>query len=95
MIRYSLKHLVFLERELFELDEQILQHIASTGLKPAVQLLESLPGVQEQSAVSIVAEIGADMTPFPSAAHLSSWAGVCPGNRRSAGKKQRWSNNAR
>jgi transposase len=88
MIRYSLKHLVFLEQELFELDEQILRHIASTGLKPAVQLLESLPGVQEQSAVSIVAEIGADMSPFPSAAHLSSWAGVCPGNRRSAGKNK-------
>jgi transposase len=86
MIRYSLKHLVFLEQELFELDEQILNHIASTGLKPAVQLLQSLPGVQEQSAVSIVAETGADMRPFPSAAHLSSWAGLCPGNRRSAGK---------
>ena len=86
MIQSSLKHLVFLEQELFDLDEQILQHVALTGLQPAVQLLQTLPGVQQASAVSIVAEIGPDMSPFPSAAHLSSWAGLCPGNRRSAGK---------
>jgi transposase len=86
MIRYSLRHLVFLEHELFDLDEQILHHVAVTGLQPAVNLLESLPGVQQASALSIVAEIGSDMSPFPSAAHLSSWAGLCPGNRRSAGK---------
>jgi transposase len=54
--------------------------------QPALQLLESLPGVQQDSAVSILAEVGPDMRPFPSSAHLSSWAGLCPGNRRSAGK---------
>ena len=86
MIRSSLKHLAFLEQALFELDEQILQHIQTTGMQPALQLLESLPGVQQDSAVSILAEVGPDMSPFPSSAHLSSWAGLCPGNRRSAGK---------
>jgi transposase len=56
MIRYSLKHLVFLEQELFELDDEILRHITLTGLEPAVHLLVTLPGVQQGSAVSIVAE---------------------------------------
>jgi transposase len=78
MIRYSLKPLVFLEQELFELDDEILRHITLTGLERAVHLLETLPGVQQGSAVSIVAEIGADMSPFPSAAHLSSWPDCVP-----------------
>jgi transposase len=86
MIRSSLKHLAFLEQALFELDEQILGHIQTTGMQAALQLLESLPGVQQDPAVSILAEVGPDMSPFPSSAHLSSWAGLCPGNRRSAGK---------
>ena len=86
MIRSSLKHLAFLEQALFELDEQILRHIQTTGMQSALQLLESLPGVQQDSAVSILAEVGPDMSPFPSSAHLSSWAGLCPGKRRSAGK---------
>ena len=86
MIRSCLKHLAFLEQEMFELDEQILHHIEATGMQPALKLLESLPGVQQNSAASILAEVGPDISPFPSAAHLSSWAGLCPGNRRCAGK---------
>ena len=64
MIRSSLKHLAFLEQALFELDEQILRHIQTTGMQSALQLLESLPGVQQDSAVSILAEVGPDMSPF-------------------------------
>ena len=86
MIRGSLRHLAFLEQELFHLDEDILRHIEASGLQNALQLLKTLPGVQQDSAVSILAEVGPDRSPFPSAAHLSSWAGLCPGNRRSAGK---------
>ena len=50
------------------------------------EFLETLPGVQERSASTILAETGGDMEQFPSPKHLSSWAGVCPGNNRSAGK---------
>ena len=86
MIPYALKHLAFLEQELFSLDEDILRHIESVGLQPALQLLQTLPGVQQDSAVSILAEVGADMSVFPSAAHLSSWAVLCPGNRPAPAK---------
>jgi transposase len=54
----------------------------------AVELLESIPGVGERTAQTIVAEIGVDMGRFPSATHLASWAGVCPGNHESAGKRK-------
>ncbi len=54
----------------------------------AVVLLDSIPGVARQTAEIIVAEIGTDMSHFPSADHLASWAGVAPGNNESAGKKR-------
>ena len=51
-----------------------------------VELLASVPGVSEHTAQVILAEIGSDIARFPSAGHLASWAGVCPGNNESAGK---------
>ncbi len=56
--------------------------------KEAVELLESIPGVGERTAQTIVAEIGVDMGRFPSAKHVASWAGVCRGNHESAGKRK-------
>lgn len=49
-------------------------------------MLSTIPGVSTTSARGIIAETGADMTRFPTAAHLASWAGVCPGHNESAGK---------
>jgi transposase len=54
----------------------------------AAARLRDIPGVGAQTAQVIVAEIGTDMTVFPSAGHLASWAGVCPGNDQSAGKQR-------
>jgi transposase len=54
----------------------------------AVRLLQTIPGVGERVAEVIVSEIGVDMTRFPSDKHLSSWAGMCPGNNESAGKRK-------
>jgi transposase len=57
-------------------------------VQEAVELLDSIPGVGERTAQTIMAEIGVDMGRFPSAKHLASWAGVCPGSNESAGKRK-------
>jgi transposase len=53
----------------------------------ALRLVQTIPGVNETAAAAILAEIGTDMSRFPSAGHLASWAGVCPGNKQSGGKR--------
>ena len=53
-----------------------------------IDLLQTIPGVGKESAVRIVSEIGVDMSKFPNEHHLSSWAGMSPGNNESAGKKK-------
>jgi transposase len=54
----------------------------------AVELLCTIPGVQRRTAEALLAEIGPDMSRFPSDRQLASWAGQCPGNDRSAGKSE-------
>ena len=75
------------------LDEQIER--LSTGIEErispfsqAVDILCTIPGVGPRTAEVIIAEIGPDMSVFPSAGHLASWAGQCPGNDQSAGKRR-------
>ena len=88
MIRYSIQHLEFVEEQIGELDRAIVGKIKAAGLQQQWELLQTLPGIQERSAATILAETGGDMEQFPSAKDLSSWAGVCPGNNRSAGKNK-------
>jgi transposase len=57
------------------------------SMKDDVELLQTIPGVSAQVATGILAEIGNDMSVFASQAHLASWAGLCPGNNETAGKK--------
>jgi transposase len=70
-----------------QIDEEVTQS-ADPFVSKAVQLLETIPGVGERVAETIVSEIGVDMNRFPSADHLSSWAGMCPGNNESGGKRR-------
>jgi transposase len=88
MINYSLEHLRFLEKHILELDEQIVAKIEALGYSAQWKLLQTVPAVKESSAASVLAEVGPDMGQFASDKHLSSWAGVCPGNNRSAGKNK-------
>jgi transposase len=65
-------------------DQQI--DILSRPFAKDLALLQTIPGINRISSVCLLAEIGADMSKFPTEQHLASWAGMCPGNRESAGK---------
>ncbi|MDP3358813.1 MAG: IS110 family transposase [Lutibacter sp.] len=71
-----------------QLEKEIDQHLERNKLKASVELLQSIPGVGKDGATEIIAEIGNDMSQFPNEQHLASWAGMCPGNNESAGKKK-------
>ena len=75
-----------LEEAITRFDEQIKTQCAP--FEDAVILLDTIPGVARATAEVIVAEIGTDMSRFPSADHLAAWAGVAPGNNESAGRRR-------
>jgi transposase len=84
-----LAHYRELEGALERAKEQIQKEVANSPdpfVDEAIELLDTIPGAGQQVAQTIVAEIGVNMSRFPSSGHLSSWAGVCPGNHESAGK---------
>jgi transposase len=83
-----LVHLDFLDAAIEQLDAQIADRVA-TDFQPAARLLREVPGIDRAAAEVIIAETGADMSRFPSPAHLASWAGLCPGNHESAGKRRK------
>src|SRR5664280_2667408 len=81
-----LNHLDFLDEQIQSLTETIGEQIAP--FEKAVELLCTIPGVQRRTAEVIIAEIGVDMSVFPTAKELASWAGQCPGNDQSAGRRR-------
>jgi transposase len=81
-----LAHLDFLDEQIELLSEAIEEQLRPFAA--AVELLCTIPGVQRRTAEAVLAEIGTDMSRFPSERHLASWAGQCPGNDRSAGKRR-------
>jgi transposase len=81
-----LTHIDFLDEQITLLSDAIGEKIAP--FEGAVELLCTIPGVQRRTAEVMIAEIGADATVFPTAGHLASWAGLCPGNDESAGKRR-------
>ncbi len=86
MIGQSLDHIHFLESQIEALDREILKQLEP--YRELYELLQTIPGIRAECAAVILAEMGPDMRVFPSAAHAASWAGVCPGNNRSAGKQR-------
>jgi transposase len=87
LLEEVLAHIEYLEGTIARLDRRIGEVIAPYA--DHVAHLQSIPGVDRDAAETIVAEVGVDMTRFPSAGHLASWVGICPGNYESAGKRQR------
>ncbi|MCA1693220.1 MAG: IS110 family transposase [Actinobacteria bacterium] len=85
--RLHLDHIDHLAEMIDRLDTQIEAVI--TPFAEHKQRLMSIPGIGERAAQTIISEIGVDMSRFPTANHLASWAGLCPGNHASAGKRKK------
>ena len=86
MVAQQLAHIDFLDEVIERVSAEVAERVRP--FEEAVALLDTIPGVGRRTAEVLVAEIGADMTRFPSARHLASWAGLCPGNDESAGKRR-------
>lgn len=74
------------EKTIKNMEERIDQVLEN--YQEEVAVLDELPGIDRKAAAVIIAEIGTDMTQFPSVEHLASWAGLCPGNNESSGKRK-------
>ncbi|MGB9920727.1 MAG: IS110 family transposase [Moorellales bacterium] len=86
LIAAQLEHIEFLERQIARLSEEIAGRMRP--FEEELALLDTVPGVGRRLAEEILAETGTNMERFPTAAHLSSWAGMAPGNNESAGKQK-------
>jgi transposase len=84
LLKLHLQQIDGLDAAIAEIDQEVDAGLAS--FRDAVKQLSTIPGVSELSAQVILSEIGTDMSRFPTAAHLRSWAGLCPRNDESAGK---------
>lgn len=86
LLRFQLRRLTQLDRDLAQLDRVIEEKVKPYAAER--ELLRGIPGVDATVAAVLIAELGVDMSVFPDARHLASWAGVCPGNHESAGKRK-------
>jgi len=77
----------FLEKQIDCLTARIAEVLPPPFVE-AIERLDTIPGIDRKAAQNIVAEVGADLETFPSAGHLASWVGICPGNHESAGKRK-------
>ena len=87
LLAQQLAHIDFLDETLAEVSAEIAERLRP--FDAALERLDAIPGVGRATAEVLLAEIGPDMSRFPSAAHLAAWAGMCPGNYESAGKRQK------
>ena len=87
LARMHLEHLDHLTGMIQRLDTQVEQMVAPFAQQ--VRALRTIPGIGERTAQVLISEIGVDMSRFPTADHLASWAGLAPGNNESAGKHRK------
>jgi transposase len=86
LLKHHLENIAFMAEQIQELDEEIAKRMIP--FQKESHLIQTIPGISTTTASAIIAEIGVDMSKFPDAAHISSWAGICPGNNESAGVKK-------
>lgn len=86
LLKRQLAHLQDLQDNLAEVEQDIRTNFAQ--FERSIELLDTIPGVDLTAAHAILAEIGVDMSAFPTAQHICAWAGLAPGNHQSAGKKK-------
>ncbi len=86
MLRLHLDHLDAVDAAIARIDKEVDGNVEP--FRTAVEMLSGIPGISSLSAEVIVSEIGIDMSRFPTAGHLISWAGLCPRNDESAGKRR-------
>ena len=86
MMKEVIKHIDELTKRIAEMDNLIDEYMKE--YEKNKKKLEKIPGIGKRSSEIILAEIGQDMNRFPTAGHISSWSGVCPGNNESAGKRR-------
>ena len=82
-------HLTHLEEQLAAFDTRIEEALRPFASAELMERLDAIPGINQKTIDVIVSELGVDMSQFPSSSHLASWAGLCPGNEESAGKRSR------
>lgn len=87
LIVQQLAHIDFLEETIEQLSAEIAERMRPFG-EEAIERLETIPGVGRRTAEAILAEIGPEVSRFPTYRHLASWAGMCPGNNESGGKRR-------
>ena len=86
LVGQQLVHIESLETLIERVSHEIAARLQAE--QEALEILQTIPGIGRRIAEIVVAEVGPDLTRFPSAAHLASWAGLCPGNDESAGKRR-------
>jgi transposase len=86
LLARQLAHIAFLDEQVAQVSAEIAQRVRPFAA--ALTQLDTIPGVGRRIAEILIAEIGADLSRFRTAGHLASWAGVCPGNNESAGKRK-------
>jgi transposase len=86
LLRMQLDHVRYLDQQIAALDAEVAKRLAP--FEAQLMQLDTIPGVSQRVAEVTIAVAGTDMTRFPNADHLVSWAGMCPGSNQSAGKRR-------
>jgi transposase len=85
LVTEHLSHLDYLEEAITRTSSEIEQRLQDE--QASIELLDTVPGISRRSAEILLAELGTDLSRFPSAKHLASWAGMCPGNQETGGRR--------